>query len=419
MLLKELIHLFLLHKSEKINLMNKFLALFIFSTVFVLTGCGLTPKQKEGVTTLAQASEEIGDFTATTLSDMRASTIEMNEKSIAIRKNDLGHERKILVGNVCGVHKECNDTFQQKYVACKKNKECNDHLIQLCKENTHCSTSYKEECEDDTDTEDEILACKEEKKVEFESLIIYGNNSKALISKICKGDKICEEEFPDRIFFGAFSTKNLTARISAAKALSSYGQLLKALVDDTQEVEIKQASDGLVASLNNVSTNFEDEINAAQFDSLGIAVAVIGKSIVEHKKAQAVKEIVPGTKDAVNTLCDLLIADFDSSEDGKLAAEYSNTIRILNGSVRKGLRNETNLQTREILLKTSELAYSNEAKLNTIVKQSKKTLEKLKEANSQLVEVLKDDKQDISRIKALVEQFQQLRNAVILIGNNQ
>ena len=114
-----------------------------------------------------------------------------------------------------------------------------------------------------------------------------------------------------------------------------------------------------------------------------------------------------------------MIADFDSSKDGKLAAEYSNTIGTLEGSVRKGLSNETNRQTREILLKTYNLAYNNDAKLNTVVIQAKNTLEKLKAANTQLVKVLEDDTQDISSIKALVGQFQQLRNAVTLIGNNQ
>ncbi len=100
----------------------------------------------------------------------------------------------------------------------------------------------------------------------------------------------------------------VAARVAAATALSSYGQLLLSLVEETQEAELKAASDNFVASFKNVS---DKRLNDAQLDALGTLVQGVGGLLIERKKAIAVKRIVKDAKPDVDTICDLLIRDFN------------------------------------------------------------------------------------------------------------
>jgi hypothetical protein len=70
---------------------------------------------------------------------------------------------------------------------------------------------------------------------------------------------------------------DVSARISAATALSSYGQLLLSLVEETQEAELKAASDDFVDSFKHVS---EKTLSDDQLEELG-TLDEIGERAIE------------------------------------------------------------------------------------------------------------------------------------------
>ena len=102
----------------------------------------------------------------------------------------------------------------------------------------------------------------------------------------------------------------ITVRVAAGRALASYGQLLEALVEDTQKEQLTKASDRFVTSFKNFGGK---TLSDAQYEVLGTAVQKIGGLLVEHKKKEAVQAIVPQVKPDVDKLCDLFISDFSTS----------------------------------------------------------------------------------------------------------
>src|SRR6185369_15773670 len=106
---------------------------------------------------------------------------------------------------------------------------------------------------------------------------------------------------------GAFSTEAVMARTQAANALGAYGALLQALVDDTQEKELQTAADRFVASVKGLPGT-ERNLSDTQLASIGKLVQVGGSLVIEAKKKDAIRTIIPKANPQVATLCDLLAA---------------------------------------------------------------------------------------------------------------
>ncbi|MGR9074245.1 MAG: hypothetical protein ACU833_14390 [Gammaproteobacteria bacterium] len=281
--------------------MTQLFKYFLLSTLLILTGCGLNPVQKEGVSRFAKASGGLGEFSAVSLSQYREATIEMNTLDNIIRS--------------------------------------------------------------------------QVKTVDLDE---------------------------------SFDVEDIAARISAATALTSYGRLLMALVENTQEAELKDASDEFVDSFRNVSGK---KLNDDQLESLGILVQRLGGLFVEYKKAKAVKKIVLDTEKDVDLLCDLLIADFSRSDLG-LMQGFDDTIKRLKVDADIALAEATGQGERELAMGAYRMAVSNEAKLNTVITQAVQTLNALKKANSQLAAALREDSNSISDIRAMGAEFKELSDAI-------
>jgi len=213
---------------------------------------------------------------------------------------------------------------------------------------------------------------------------------------------------------GAFDSDQVVERVKSAQALSSYGKLLLLLVNDTQEAELKQASNNFVDSFKSVSGK---QLSDSQLEGLGQLVQAIGSVVVESRKAEAVKKIVPAAANDVNTLCDLLIKDFTPSAN-QLATGFDITIRQLKQDTDSFLEKPgKSASDRLIAIDGRKRAQEEKDHLAQISSQAVKTLEALKKANTQLVNALKDDSISIEDIRTLGKEANTLKIAVGALSN--
>lgn len=229
-------------------------------------------------------------------------------------------------------------------------------------------------------------------------LTIEMNTHDIAIKGTANPNDLDESLKPDRV----------AARVGAATALSSYGQLLRSLVEETQEAELKAASDNFVASFKNVSGK---RLNDAQLDALGTLVQGAGGLLIEHKKAIAVKKIVKDAKPDVDTICDLLIRDFNRTGLTVLQG-VDVTLKRLKGDADVALATPgVDYRSRLVAAEAFKLAGDANARVDVLGGQAAKTLSTLKRANGQLAEAMENDQLSISDIRALSAQIKELADA--------
>jgi hypothetical protein len=196
---------------------------------------------------------------------------------------------------------------------------------------------------------------------------------------------------------GAFNLDDVSARINAAMALSSYGSLLLALVDETQEAELKSASTQFVDSVKGVRGK---TLNDAQLEGLGTVVYSIGGFFIEYQKAEAVKKIVKESKADIDHICDLLIQDF-SRTGLALFQDVDKSATQLKADSAIALASSHDVENKLIAIEAFKLADDQKAKAKTIGDQAVATLKTLKLANAELANSLDNDSQSLADVKAL------------------
>jgi len=204
-------------------------------------------------------------------------------------------------------------------------------------------------------------------------------------------------------------------RVKSAQALSSYGKLLLSLVNETQEAELKQASNNFVDSFKSVS---KKNMTNSQLEGLGQLVQAIGSIVVEAKKADAVKAIVPAAAKDVEQLCDLLIKDF-SAITLNVGQGFDATISDLIGKAALALK-DTNTSYTDRLIASNGIkkAWEEREHLTNISNQAIETLKKLKAANSQLKQALEDDSLSVADIKTVGQEVNSLKTAVTALSSD-
>jgi hypothetical protein len=205
----------------------------------------------------------------------------------------------------------------------------------------------------------------------------------------------------------------ITVRVAAGRALASYGQLLEALVEDTQKEQLTKASDRFVTSFKNFGGK---TLSDAQYEVLGTAVQKIGGLLVEHKKKEAVQAIVPQVKPDVDKLCDLFISDFSTS-GLNLGQQLSNNVDRLKADVSIALaERQLSFADRSLGVQAQVLADREGARAQENSKNARETFTKLKQANAQLADVLKDETASIDGIRAAARQVQEWADALKAVG---
>jgi cell division protein ZapA (FtsZ GTPase activity inhibitor) len=213
---------------------------------------------------------------------------------------------------------------------------------------------------------------------------------------------------------GQFTVEAVTVRVQATGTIRTYGELLQALVDDTQEKELQTAADRFMASVRGLP-KANRALKEEQIAALGKLVQEVGGLIVEAKKRAAIKQIVPSASEQIDTLCDLLAGDFDPDQP-KLAAQYLIVANRLSVDADTAVRRATDPTARTDAAAAFQLAQASRTRLATLVKQASDAVKQLKAANRALAQAVAADevtREDliayVTTVRTLVETAKVLR----------
>lgn len=203
----------------------------------------------------------------------------------------------------------------------------------------------------------------------------------------------------------AFDANDVASRIKAAEALSTYGRLLMALVNDTQEAELKSASNQFISSLKGIS---DKALSNSELDDIGKAVYGIGIMFVEHQKAVVLRKIVKKSKGDIDKLCDLLTKDFNRTMLN-LAQGQDGTIKRLTADAAIALKTPTlSIADRAIASDAFKYARDQKERMAAVDKKAIEAITKLKAVNSELVDVLENDHLSLSSTQELGQTIKEL-----------
>jgi len=214
------------------------------------------------------------------------------------------------------------------------------------------------------------------------------------------------ESGPTKPLEGQFTVEAVAVRVQATETIRTYGELLQALVDDTQEKELQTAADRFTASvrgLPKVNRTLKEE----QIAALGKLVQAVGGVVVEAKKRDAIKQIVPGASEQIDTLCDLLAADFDPDQP-KLAAQYLIAANGLSVEADTAVKRATDPTARTEAAAAYQLADASRARLATLVKMTGDAVTQLKAANRALAQAVATDEVTREELVAYITTVQTL-----------
>lgn len=210
-----------------------------------------------------------------------------------------------------------------------------------------------------------------------------------------------------------FEMDRVEAIAGATQALAAYGKSLAALVDDTQSAELKAASDDFVASLGNVP-GAKDELKDEQMEALGTVVQAVGGFWIEHKRKQAVLQIVKNSQGAIDRLCDLLIRDFNP-ETGWLVDQLNAIESPLMAEATSGLYDGRTYGDRKVALEGFRLAHISRMRRTEILGRVMKSAQAMKKANRALAKAFEEASWSATDIQEFAGKAQSLQAAIKII----
>ncbi|HWN95269.1 MAG TPA: hypothetical protein VNT99_09570 [Methylomirabilota bacterium] len=117
----------------------------------------------------------------------------------------------------------------------------------------------------------------------------------------------------------SFTPERVKIRLDAMTALASYAHLLQKLVDGSQADDLKSAADALVTNLRKAKAF---EASDAQGGAIAKAIASVAGLWVEHKRAQAVRQVVRAADPAIKKLLAVVEGEFDLHSSQNWVAGY-------------------------------------------------------------------------------------------------
>ena len=110
---------------------------------------------------------------------------------------------------------------------------------------------------------------------------------------------------------GVLDAQEIIARQEAVKSLEQYSILLYALVTDQEDQTLRATAVRFTDSLRRLEQSAEFEIPGPGKDIIEKTIAGIGRIFIERAKFRAVKDIVGSSKPYVDSICELIIQDFE------------------------------------------------------------------------------------------------------------
>lgn len=193
---------------------------------------------------------------------------------------------------------------------------------------------------------------------------------------------------------GALHPKNVRAYVEAAQAIQQYGAMLKAFVSDTQGPELKAAVEKFTASFGKLQANPKFQgLEKIDMGAVGQIIQSVGGLIIEHRKAKALKEIVPKVNLHIQTISEVFAEDFKT---GGLVAEYYDSIIGLSDNKAIGVLSRSvtraSFPTRFLAAAVRKAAFERKRVMETAFPAISKSAGKLKAAHQALVNALQNSK---------------------------
>lgn len=206
------------------------------------------------------------------------------------------------------------------------------------------------------------------------------------------------------------SVEATVTRVSASKALRSYGDLLAKLVSEDRGDSLKKAASSLI---ENTSLALDEDISDESRTSLTNLIVGLGSFWVEKKKADAARKIIPAFEHPVNQLADLLANDFSLTAGalGYLKAYESTARRLKNASMRLvNAGNQYTVLERDRAVQALVLSGKALSRATEIDKRATRAIDGLKTANAELVKIINDESYITDDIESYAKQIQELVN---------
>jgi len=217
---------------------------------------------------------------------------------------------------------------------------------------------------------------------------------------------------------GNLTVANVVVVVAAATAVQRYGEMLEALVEDTQSKELRGAAEKFVASVQQVPSV---TLSAGASDAISAVIVFAGERVVEAEKAHAIKRIVPQTKPAIDQICDTLTRDFDFQQAG-LAADLSAATEALHGAASVAFQNtappgdaaatQAAIAARAVSLPALQYAVQGRVRRDEILTRISKAAAAIKKANASLADALEHDRWSLEDVKELVGEAKDLKPAI-------
>jgi len=148
--------------------------------------------------------------------------------------------------------------------------------------------------------------------------------------------------------------------------------------------------------------------------------------VIEAKKAQAIKAIVPQTKPAIDQFCDTLTRDFDFQKAG-LAADLSAATEALHGAASVAFQNtpppgdaaatQAAIAARAVSLPALQYAVQGRVRRDAVLTRISNAAAAIKKANASLAAALADDRWTLEDVKGLVGEAKDLQPAIKELSN--
>ena len=202
---------------------------------------------------------------------------------------------------------------------------------------------------------------------------------------------------------------NIEKRVAAVELLQRYGNLLVSFTSDTQEKDLRDASDKFARSVESFTDN---PSTSEEVKGLGDLVMIAGSFLVEHKKKDALEIIVPTVTPLIVNICDSIERDFDPKKKGITSNIRFAQDRLASDAINGLKQAEGSLSDRLLLINGFALAEKNREYIAATSKYLLKAVASLRTANNQLLQVIGHNKVGINEIREFSEDVADTAKAV-------
>lgn len=215
---------------------------------------------------------------------------------------------------------------------------------------------------------------------------------------------------------GAFDPQRVGVRIQAAKVLQNYGELLLALIEETQEKELESAAGRFTQSLRGLDPG-QIKISEGQLEAIGKIVTTIGGLFVEHKKKEVLATIVPKAHDQITAIGALFGDEFDP-KNGPIAKNFdAMSLRTVSYSDAILDSQGSSLTDRSIAAYAHRKGIESSRKANTIFPSMAGAATGVTKAHEQLVKALDEKAYSTEDLVTFTKKVEDLLAATKLFSN--